>query len=101
MSALVVRDVANVQIKLSMREELLQKLEEALEMFPASRTTNLIACDVIEKYLPLWIEVKKVEAKKVKRQHTKHLWHLRSARTGQPAQARKRGAKKAHKGRTK
>jgi hypothetical protein len=63
--------MANVQIKLSIREEALQQLEEALDEFPGSRTTNLIACEVIERYLPLWLEAERHQARKVKRQHAK------------------------------
>jgi hypothetical protein len=63
--------VANVQIKLSIREEVLQQLEATLEEFPEARTTNLIACGVIEDYLPLWAEAERYRRKKVARQHAK------------------------------
>jgi len=96
----VVRDVANVQIKLSIREELLQRLESALEEFPNARTSNLIACEVIEDYLPLWIEAEEYRAKKVKRQHAKVLQQRAQTRKGQPqpSKATKRRGKQARKG---
>jgi hypothetical protein len=72
--------MANVQIKLSIREEILQRLEEALERFPESRTTNLIACEVIEDYLDQWLEAEEYRRKRVKRQHAK----LRKQRESTP-----------------
>lgn len=88
--------MANVQIKLSIREEVLQSLEEALEEFPESRTTNLIACEVIEDYLPLWIEAEIYRRKKKRRQHASLLALVREKK------ASKRGSKKAaRKGRKK
>ena len=63
--------VANTQIKLSIREEVLQRLEEALGRFPTARTVNLIACEVIEDYLDLWLEAEEHRRKKLSRQHAK------------------------------
>jgi hypothetical protein len=63
--------MANIQIKLSIREDVLENLETALERFPESRTVNIIACEVIEDYLPLWLEAEAYRQKKVKRQHAR------------------------------
>ena len=93
----MVRNVANVQIKLSIREELLERLESALEEFPTSRTTNLIACEVIEDYLGLWIEAEEYRQKKVKRQHVK-VRKLRDEHGDQPTKTSKKARRKKAQG---
>lgn len=92
----MVRKVANVQIKLSIREELLERLESALGEFPTSRTTNLIACEVIEDYLDLWLEAERYRTKKVKRQFSKAR-QLRGEGGKASKKASKRGSEKASK----
>jgi hypothetical protein len=91
----VVRNVANVQIKLSIREELLQRLESALERIPTARTANLIACEVIEDYLPLWIEAEEYRQRQVERQRAKVLKQRKQER--KPAKKQQPKAAKARK----
>jgi hypothetical protein len=88
--------VANVQVKLSIREEVLRQLEEALEEFPETRTTNLIACGVIEDYLSLWRDAERYRRKKVARQHAKVREELGITKGAK--RSPKGGGKKASKG---
>jgi predicted DNA-binding protein len=58
------------QLKLSISEELLWRLE-AMQKKHKARTTNIIASEVIEHYLDLWDEAETARKKKVIKQYVK------------------------------
>lgn len=60
----------SVQLKISIREEVLWKLEAAQKKFDA-RTPNIIASEVIERYLDLWEEAESVQKRKIIKQYVK------------------------------
>lgn len=60
--------VASIQFKISLRKETAERLESARARF-GKRTTNIIASEVINDYLHLWLEAEASRKKKVARQY--------------------------------
>lgn len=67
--------MATIQLKISISEELYEKLERATKKFK-KRTPNAIASEVLQDNLSLWEEVETRRQKLVVRQHSKVLKKL-------------------------
>jgi hypothetical protein len=67
--------LGTVQLKISISDELEEKLEAARKKH-GKRTVNAIASEVVEDYLVLWDAVEERRKKLVTRQHNKVLKKL-------------------------
>jgi predicted RNA-binding protein with RPS1 domain len=63
------------QLKLSIRKETFERLEQARKK-SGRRTVTKIAAEVVDEFLELWVEAEATRAKKVAKQHAKFLRRL-------------------------